>query len=293
MDLLQLRYFQKIATLENISKAARELLVAQPSLSRSLKMMEEELGLPLFERNGRSIKLNQNGKILLKYSTKIFSLLDDAMAELSEHKQKADDTLRIYMLYSTKLLPELIVKFKRKYPHIKILLNRAFNEDVIPENFDVLIHASDEIAKQGNTCMLAKEECLLGMSKSHALNKYDEIPLEAIHHQDFLLLSNKNALGKVSHDFCRIADIEPNVILECDSQTTITSLVEHGLGLAFFPSLTWEVDPQKIILKKIKENKFERSIYLTCKPGYLSTSTQIFKKYVISFFTPNISSFSI
>lgn len=71
MNLNQLSYFQKIATLQHYHQAARELNVSQPSLSRSIANLEEELGLPLFRKNGRNIELTKYGKIFLEHVNKI------------------------------------------------------------------------------------------------------------------------------------------------------------------------------------------------------------------------------
>ena len=67
MTFKQLQFFRKTAELENISRAAKELFVAQPALSKSIKDLEAELKYPLFDRNGKKISLNQNGRILYKH----------------------------------------------------------------------------------------------------------------------------------------------------------------------------------------------------------------------------------
>src|SRR3954468_19469216 len=92
MELLQLKYFQTVAYMEHISKAAKTLNISQPSLSLMIKRLEDEMGTRLFDRKGRNIQLNDSGRILLKHVNTIFSELENAKMEIEnryneEHKR--------------------------------------------------------------------------------------------------------------------------------------------------------------------------------------------------------------
>lgn len=78
MELLQIKYFRIIAETENISKATQQLFIAQPSLSQTLKRLEDELGVPLFDRKGKKITLNKAGRIFLKYCDEITASIENA-----------------------------------------------------------------------------------------------------------------------------------------------------------------------------------------------------------------------
>lgn len=82
MDLLQLQYFQVVARLENITHAAKELHVAQPSISKTIARLEESLGVPLFERSGRRIRLNRFGEAFLRRVERCFNELNDGQRDL-------------------------------------------------------------------------------------------------------------------------------------------------------------------------------------------------------------------
>lgn len=95
MELLQLKYFQTVAYTEHISKAAEQLKIAQPSLSLTIKRLENELGTALFERKGRNIKLSSSGKILLKHVNRIFTEIENAQTEIQLEEHQMSDTIRI------------------------------------------------------------------------------------------------------------------------------------------------------------------------------------------------------
>ncbi len=95
MDILQLTYFKKIAELENVSKASEELMVAQPSLSKVIKTLETELDTKLFDRVGKKIVLNNNGRILLAHTNLILQNIEDARAEIMDSDSKLTGTVTI------------------------------------------------------------------------------------------------------------------------------------------------------------------------------------------------------
>ena len=78
MEIFQLIQFQAVAELEHMTRAAERLNLAQPALSRTIKNLEKELGVPLFDRSGRRMQLNENGRILLLYARQILSSIQDA-----------------------------------------------------------------------------------------------------------------------------------------------------------------------------------------------------------------------
>lgn len=88
MELKYLKYFKLIAETENISDASRRLHVSQPFLSRTIHLLEEELNLSLFDRHGKKIELNKNGKILYRYTLKMLDLEAQAIQELTLASQK-------------------------------------------------------------------------------------------------------------------------------------------------------------------------------------------------------------
>ena len=90
MELLQLKYFYKIANSRTLTQAADELNVSQPSLSRMISRLEDEFEMEFFDRNGRNITLNKNGEVFLHYCTQIMNSLDEMRTDLSELKKRKD-----------------------------------------------------------------------------------------------------------------------------------------------------------------------------------------------------------
>lgn len=118
MDIHELTYFKKVAELQHMTRAAQELRVAQPALSRTISGLEQELGVKLFERKGKSIALNQYGTILLRHTQRILQEMAEIERDLSEAKGEATRTVTITLYAASKLLPRLVMEFKKNYPTI-------------------------------------------------------------------------------------------------------------------------------------------------------------------------------
>lgn len=111
MELLQLQYFKTIAEYQHITKAANKLMISQPSLSNTLSRIEAELGVPLFDRQGRNIVLNSYGKIVLKHANNIFCELDNIHTEIEAMQRQQNNVINIFStdsMYLRKWLPAFI-----------------------------------------------------------------------------------------------------------------------------------------------------------------------------------------
>lgn len=107
-------YFQKVAELEHLTKAAEALHIAQPALSRTIRSMEEELDVSLFTHQGRNIHLTRDGHILLKYTNKILGSLDDLRQELQDSRDLQQLTVKLAIMSSSRLIPAFLMKFKER-----------------------------------------------------------------------------------------------------------------------------------------------------------------------------------
>jgi DNA-binding transcriptional LysR family regulator len=283
-----LNYFKQIAETENMSKAARQLCISQPSLSRTLKNLESEFGCPLFIRKGKSLQLNAAGKILLDYTNKILPLLNQANSEI-QALSDATQYIKLSMLYSNKVFPTLLAQFSKSYPKILINLSRYENDDITNSDNDILIHVSDKVAASYPSYKLADEECLIGVSAQHPFASMNEIPLELLSNERFIVLNKKNLLGGTTIHFFNDVGISPPIAMECDNQSSIDSFVALNLGIAVFPSLTWAPINEKIVYKKIKDYHIVRTIYITSISAHNSDATKVFIKFAMEYMQKNYS----
>ena len=121
MDLLQLKYFQTVARLEHMTQAAHQLCIAQSSLSQTIAHLEKDLGVPLFDRQGRQIRLNPFGRALLRYGEHIFGELEDARHEIADLADRERGRIALSVVLPQILL-DLLGTFRALHPHVSFHL---------------------------------------------------------------------------------------------------------------------------------------------------------------------------
>lgn len=137
MEIRVLRYFLAVVREGGINRAAEALHITQPTLSRQLSQMEEELGVKLFDRGARKITLTNEGILLRRRAEEILSLVDKTEQELVEQEEQVEGQITIGSgeLAAVQLLPEMITSFRKKYPRVTYDILTA-NADVVKEQME-------------------------------------------------------------------------------------------------------------------------------------------------------------
>ena len=120
MEIRVLRYFLTVVREESITKASEVLHITQPTLSRQLAQMEEDIGVKLFDRGTRKIKLTNEGILLRRRAEEILQLVDKTEKELVEQEEQVEGKISIGCgeIAAVQLLPKIIESFRRKYPRV-------------------------------------------------------------------------------------------------------------------------------------------------------------------------------
>ncbi len=137
MEIRVLRYFLTVVREESITKASQVLHITQPTLSRQLAQMEEEIGVKLFDRGTRKIKLTNEGILLRRRAEEILQLVDKTEKELIEQEEQVEGKISIGCgeIAAVQLLPELFMNFHQKYPHVTFDIFTA-TADLVKEQMD-------------------------------------------------------------------------------------------------------------------------------------------------------------
>ncbi|MCY8721445.1 LysR family transcriptional regulator [Bacillus sp. S10C12M] len=295
MEWEQLEYFQTLARIQHVTKAAEMLSITQPALSRSIVRLENHLGVPLFDRQGRSIKLNKYGKIFLKR-------VDSMIREYTEGKEEIQSLLKpdqgevsLGFLHTlgTTIVPNLIGTFKDNYPKVQFQLNQSHSNLLLDKlksgELDLCLLASFPVESHIMWKPLWKEELFLFLPKKHVLATREDITLNEIANEPFVIMKEGFALRvTIDHIFEQV-NITPNIVFEGEEATTIAGFVAAGLGVSILPDFKG-LDQTNIAKVRISWPRFERAVGLSWIKGkHLSPVTENFKQYIINQF-PKIDS---
>ncbi|WP_141433995.1 LysR family transcriptional regulator [Bacillus sp. 03113] len=247
MDVRQLRYFLAIAKEGQITRAAKTLNIEQPPLSRQLKIMEEELGVTLFDRNGKQMTLTEAGTILQSKAESIIHQLNETITEIKEIDQGIQGMLSIGSVFTcVSLLPEKIAFFRERYPHVtfkilegdhsvlgEYLENRSIELVMtrlpFESNYDISRYEILRLPSDPFVIVVPKKRNWRPIQTSFLLKDLENIPLIALKSDKTIQLNEKIV------NECRRLGFEPNIISECSSVAITIALVVAGIGVTILP----------------------------------------------------------
>jgi DNA-binding transcriptional LysR family regulator len=291
MEFLQLKYFQAVAQLEHITKAAKELNISQPSLSNSIQRLEKKLGVPLFDRQGRHIKLNAFGKTYLKRVEQAFLELEEGERELRDMAGLDHGVITISVTLPY-VLPTLLEQFLTVHPHVRIIQRQLGStigrkHDLENADIDFCISTTPISGPDIEWLALVEEELCLTVPKGHRLADRESIPLIEAANEPFISLSSRSNFRQITDGFCREAGFEPRIAFELEEVSAIQTLVEMGLGITFtLPlSLGKRASSSETVQLKITNPLCQRTFGIAWnKKHYLSQAAIHFRQFTIDFF---------
>lgn len=287
MELLHLKYFQKVAQTQHISKSAEELNIVQPALSRSINNLEKELGVKLFNRNGRVIELNENGKIFLNVVDDILTNLENGKKKLLDMNNKLDNEIKLVVLSATISIPNLILEFRKLYPETIFKLIQYTPDVLKSKDYDFIISSTFNKIESENNIVLLKEDIVLGVSSIHNLASKNSINLKDVENEDFIGFAKNKPFRDISDRLFNDAGINPKIVFESEMPQVVCGLVKAGVGLSLIPLKTWDiVSDDSIKLLNITSPNCNRYLNLSWNADcYLSKLALIFKDFVRQYFS--------
>lgn len=282
MELYQLKYFDTVANYDNISKAAKELHVAQPSISRAIGLLEQELEVTLFDRNGKKILLNAAGRELQKRLRPVLVALENIDRDLAALNSEAHKSIRLNMFVAQCFLPDILVKFRKQHSNVnfQITATRAL------DSYDLYVCGTTPDIYLENAVLLLNEEIFLAVPMGSPLSFSNEIDLNELTDENFILLSPGRTLRVISDRFFESLGFAPNISLESDSFYNVRELVSAGLGVTFWPEVSWGAIPEdKIKLLHIKSIIFRRNLFVVWpENSVLSEASLLFVQFLKDYF---------
>ena len=285
MELLQLRYFCVVAKHQNMTKAAAELMISQPALSKTIASLEKELGTPLFVRRNRSIFLNRAGEILYQKIDQSINLIDDTVSEIRELSNEPFGNVRLLVLSASSYMPGFYIAFHQRYPFIKLQLSNYIRyEHMFMYDCDFCITADAGFTPLAGNCVvpILTERFVLAVQKQHPLAGRGSIPLKEAAPYPFVASNRREDL----EFYCLKAGFRPNIIAECDNGTTYEAFLRGGVGISVVPEITLgSVLPEDIVCIPLTYPVIERTISLTYDSRRrMSNAGQLFLQFCMEYF---------
>ncbi|MFF2752836.1 LysR family transcriptional regulator [Psychrobacillus sp. NPDC058041] len=291
MEWQRLEYFQTMAKVQHMTRAAEILSISQPALSRSIAGLEEEIGVPLFDRQGRSIVLNRYGQMFLLRVNRIIKEMNDGLEDIQQliNPEQGEVSLGFLHTLGTSTVPNIIRAFHKQFPHITFQFKQNHTHTQLQQlksgELDLCLLASMEDENQIEWTELWRDELYIIIQNNHPLANQKSISLKEIANESFISMKKGYALRKTTDEIFENLGLTPNVAFEGDEVATVAGFVAAGLGFSILPD-GGEIHSNKIAKLHINDAKCERTIGMAVvKNRYLSPAAKQFQQFVLDYFS--------
>jgi len=249
--------FHEVVKFRSFSRAAEELFVSQPAVSKHIRQLEQKIGLGLIRRRRGKFDLTETGEILFKHTHKICSNLLEIENALSILKKDHHGVLKIGTTesYSKCLMPKLLSGFQTSHPSIKITLEVGNSEEIQKSLLDYkndlgligLVKASSRF----ESVPFLREELVIIVSPKHPLGKRKAVSLKEIEGYPFIIRAKGSTTRRILSQAFEELDIHPSLLIEAGSSEFIKQWVSEGEGVSVIVKRLGEDEERRGMIKMI------------------------------------------
>lgn len=289
MELRELKTFQKVATLLSFNRAAEVLHYAQSTVSAQIKTLEDELGLPLFDRLGKQIVLTDAGEKLLKYSRRLLAFHEETYAEIKGQKElRGSLTIRIPQTIATCYLPPILVEFHACYPRVRFEFQSCtvytLAQELSAGTIDLAFLLSESVqAASLQTEVLGFEELVLVAHPENPLAGKASVSFQDLRGQVLLYAKTDCDYPLKFQKMLADEKIKLANSMEFNSVEAVKQCVMAGLGFALMPAVgvRREVESGALSILHSSEEPLEVAVFMIWhKDKWLSPTLDAFLEMV-------------
>ncbi|WP_188587019.1 LysR family transcriptional regulator [Gordonia jinhuaensis] len=268
----ELRWFIAVADQGNLTAAADEVHVSQPTLSRMVARLERELGVALFERTGRGLELTRYGQVYLDRARRANAELDAAKREIDELREPARGGLRLAFLHSfgVELVPELIRRFRAENPGVRFTLFQDAAETVVDHvdagDADLAIVAPRPMRTDMAWRPIIDQRLALAVPADHRFAERPQIGIAEAADEPFVVMRKGFGMRRILDELCAQAGFEPNITFESTELATVAGLIGAGLGVGILPIEDSPRQPNLVMVPLVGPTREVGLVWQTTRP---------------------------
>ncbi|GHO67651.1 LysR family transcriptional regulator [Ktedonobacter sp. SOSP1-52] len=246
MNLQNLRIFLKVAELEHVTRAAEELHLSQPAVTKMIHSLEQEVYLKLIERQGRRIALTNAGRVLKEYAQQLFSLereMEDALKELRD-VEGGEVRLAFNRTAGVYLLPLVVSRFRARYPqvtlHISILNSPEIVQALLNWQLDFGLVESDTsiCPPELQVEMSTSDELILVVAPTHKWSKLQVLPVTALNQGELILREEESVIRVMIEQELERHEVQIHSLFTLTDNEAVKQMVISGVGAAIISAFS-------------------------------------------------------
>jgi LysR family hydrogen peroxide-inducible transcriptional activator len=289
MEIHQLRYFSAIVRAGSFTRAAEQLGITQPSLSQQIRRLERQLGNPLFERLGRSVRLTAFGEALRKPAALILQQVAETRSSLAHLQKGVRGTLRVGVIPTImpyRIAPR-ISEFSDRFPEVDLHFIEDTTSHLVEQlqagDLDLAVSALPVRNPDVVCSELSREPLFLAVSKDHRYSHKKVVDLRDLRGERLLLLKEGHCLRDDVLMSCTRAKAELHSTFETDQLASIFQFVRSGFGLTVVPAMAAS-HAQGCTLIPLRGNNFRRIGYLRARRHFVTRPMSEFTAWLRTIF---------
>jgi len=251
MEIRHLIYFTEVARQRNFSAAADSLFVTQPTISKMIRNLEEELGVALFNRVAKKVELTDAGRVILKPAQDIVRSFQNLSMELDDvaHLRKGNVRIGMPPMIGVGYFSKIIGEFSKRYPQISIQLievgSISVEQGLLEGDIDLGIVLLPLEDARFNVFDFVQEPVVAIVGPVHPLRNQQSVALQDLSADKFILFRKDFALHDQVLEQCRRLGFSPQIACETSQWDFIVGMVAENLGIGFLPQKVWKLNAKK------------------------------------------------
>jgi DNA-binding transcriptional LysR family regulator len=237
----RLIYFRVVARLQHISRAATELGITQPALSRAIARLERDVGVELFVRRGRTIALTRYGAVFLRHAERALDAIDAGIREAGDlaGADAALVSLGFLRTLGAAMVPQLVHAFRAERPDVRFAFTQnngaALEAQLVSGEVAMTLTVGPLKAAALRWERVATQRFVLIVPPEHRLAKRTSVAVSDLRAETFLSFKPGHAVREFTDELCRSVGFEPAIAFEGDESNSIRGFVNAGFGIALVP----------------------------------------------------------
>jgi len=287
LDWNHLEYFRVVGRHQHVTRAAEELGLSQPALSRALARFEADLGAPMLERAGRSVRLTRYGQAFLKRVEKAHAEIDEGRRELADlaDARRGVIELGFFRTLGAAYIPQFVRRFIAVYPDVQLRFTQnnsaALQQQLEAGALDLIFTTAPLATAPFSWAHVADQEMALIVPVGHRLAKRKSVALRDVAGEPFVSFKSGHAFRQFTDDLCAAAGFSPTVSFEGDDSSSVPSFVAAGFGVAIVPPESASFSG--VVSLRISEPTACRAIGIAwVQERYLSASARAFRDFAMA-----------
>lgn len=288
MELRQLRLFIEVAKHKSITKAAENMHISQPALSKSLMALEDELGMTLIIRTNKTSDLTDAGKVVLEYALRMTVLVDEMKTTLIDMTNLSRGQINIGLppFIGSLFFPRVMAKFHHAFPNIELNITEYGGARVVKSveegEFELGVAVLPIDEQQFSVYPIVEEEMRLVVYKDHHLSDREQVELKELREEEFIFYHEEFALNQIMRNHFIAAGFEPKILFKSSQWDLMTEMVAANLGITILPqSICNRAFNSDLKIIKLQDDIMWRLAVITKKDRYISNAGRTFIDFIL------------